>query len=467
MLVPSFSWRSSQPGSAAAAAEVAVADGSAPAPAVQAPSAPPVPSSEVSLATSNSSNLHSASSSFSGGAEEAETAAAAAAAAVAAVAAVAAAATGSAGLPSVRNDRDSCPCLLPPSGAASSIAKANGMDSVERSARCSGGDGGDGGDGGGSAGAFFSRPPAVIGHRRERSSGDDGRCRSSYSRFSFEEADEAAKENAKGARNSQEEERRMSPPWDDSTLGLLGLSPDELVDRVLRAEKSSHFWKAQLKLVERKLAVLETTTATTMTCSQREGIGSGGNGTASVPPVVDDTPAEQNGSVDAASRAGWDDRQGATENNRRSGGGGGSCDGGGGGRTTGDDFSNSRGLLASPQDGVAYFRSTFRGGIGRSGSSGSSGGDGGSAEDGWKERSPGVGPWPLSEQTREGRASLNEKQGVSNGGGGSIGATSVDGKLSTRGIEENETKTNAKRTAAAAAAAEGTSAPYRLRGSGP
>lgn len=131
------------------------------------------------------------------------------------------------------------------------------MDSVERSARCSGGDGGDGGDGGGSAGAFFSRPPAVIGHRRERSSGDDGdnvavvvtgeeqapprtrgRCRSSYSRFSFEEADEAAKENAKGARNSQEEERRMSPPWDDSTLGLLGLSPDELVDRVLRVSEA-------------------------------------------------------------------------------------------------------------------------------------------------------------------------------------------------------------------------------------
>ncbi|CAN0167227.1 unnamed protein product, partial [Hapterophycus canaliculatus] len=52
---------------------------------------------------------------------------------------------------------------------------------------------------------------------------------------------------------------------------------------------------------------------------------------------------------------------------------------------------------------------------------GSGGGGGGrrrgSTEDAWKERPPGVGPWPWLERTREGRASLDEKQMVGTAGG--------------------------------------------------
>lgn len=254
--MPSFSWRSSQPRSTAAAAAaaaaeaVAVADGSAPAPAVPVPSAPPVPSSEeVSLAASNSSKLHSASSSLSGGGGEAVSAAAAAAAA--------ADVAGTSGLSIGGNDRGSPPCPIPSSGATfpvSPVAKANGMGSVERYVRCSGG--GDG-DAGGRACSFSSRPPATNSHLQERGSGRDGddvavlatggdeawpttggRRRTSNKTISIEEADEAAENNMKGERKSQKEDRRMSPPWDDSTLGLLSLSPDELVERVLKVSEA-------------------------------------------------------------------------------------------------------------------------------------------------------------------------------------------------------------------------------------
>lgn len=53
--------------------------------------------------------------------------------------------------------------------------------------------------------------------------------------LTIEGADEAAdKDAAGGARAGQKDERRVSPPWDDSTLCLLGLTRDELIDRVLQ-----------------------------------------------------------------------------------------------------------------------------------------------------------------------------------------------------------------------------------------
>lgn len=83
--------------------------------------------------------------------------------------------------------------------------------------------------------------------------------------------------------------------------------------------------------------------------------------------------------------------------------------GGGGGTSTRQELPDSKRSLASPQDDVA---ASFRGG------------GGGSVEDAWKERPPGVGPWPLFEQTREGRASLDDKLRVSKrGSAGSGGGT--------------------------------------------
>lgn len=135
------------------------------------------------------------------------------------------------------------------------------MSRVGGSAPC-GGDGGGGGGGsdGGGSGGGFSRPAAGSDRLEERSSGGDcdgvdvlvtggedssprreARRRTSNSsmhRFSIEAADEVAEQNMKGTRNTQKEERRMSPPWDDSTLGLLGLAPDELIDRVLRVREA-------------------------------------------------------------------------------------------------------------------------------------------------------------------------------------------------------------------------------------
>ena len=81
-----------------------------------------------------------------------------------------------------------------------------------------------------------------------------------------------------------------------------------------------------------------------------------------------------------------------------------------------DDFSTSKGLLAWPPGGSARACPTFQGG------------EGGAKGD-WNERSAGVGPWPLLEQTREGRASLDEKRRVSNGGAVGTGF----GQLPARG----------------------------------
>ncbi|CAN0335503.1 unnamed protein product, partial [Hapterophycus canaliculatus] len=55
-------------------------------------------------------------------------------------------------------------------------------------------------------------------------------------------------------------ERRTSPPWEDATTDLLGLTPDELVHRVVEAEKASRHWQAQHALVERNLDALKATT---------------------------------------------------------------------------------------------------------------------------------------------------------------------------------------------------------------
>ncbi|CAM9549586.1 unnamed protein product [Ectocarpus sp. 13 AM-2016] len=84
--------------------------------------------------------------------------------------------------------------------------------------------------------------------------------------------------------------------------------------------------------------------------------------------------------------------------------------GDGGGTSTRQELPDYKRSLAPRQDDVA---ASFRGG-----------GGGGGVEDAWKERPPGVGPWPLFEQTREGRASLDDKLRVSNrGSAGSGGGT--------------------------------------------
>ncbi|CAM9947004.1 unnamed protein product, partial [Scytosiphon promiscuus] len=66
-----------------------------------------------------------------------------------------------------------------------------------------------------------------------------------------------------------------------------------------------------------------------------------------------------------------------------------------------------------PQDHVdASFRSSFRHG------SGGGGGEIRDSSDGaWKDRPAGIGPWPLVDHTREGRASLDEIESVGSTGG--------------------------------------------------
>lgn len=120
--------------------------------------------------------------------------------------------------------------------------------------------------------------------------------------------------------------------------------------------------------------------------------------------------------------------------------------GGGGGRTTEEGFSNSKASPACPPGEAALPRTSFRGG-------GSGGGRGGSGtfDDDWKERSAGVGPWPLFEQTREGRASLEEKLCVRNGGANGTGTGT--GRPSGGGVH-HEAETPAVAAAGAAAAAD-------------
>lgn len=103
--------------------------------------------------------------------------------------------------------------------------------------------------------------------------------------------------------------------------------------------------------------------------------------------------------------------------------------GGGDGRTAKKELTISRDLSAC---------TNFR--IGGGGGGHGEGGDG-NFEDDWKERPAGVGPWPLFEQSREGRASLEEKQGIINKNDRATGAgndTSA-GRLSSGGVEKAKT----------------------------
>ena len=241
----SFSWRSSHPGpAAAAAAAVAVADGSAPAPAAATPSAPPFPSSEeVSLAMSSSFSSRSGCSSFSGGSGKHASALAVAGAAAAVAAAAAAGANASGGLSSGVSDDDFCYPVLP-SEAGSPAAEASGV--------CVAGGSAPGGDSGLLGPAAAGEHPKELklfaddalkssaekeARQRSNSGRRTGTSTSSGRGFTLEDADEAADKNVHGSGESHKDERRMSPPWDDSTLGLLGLTPDELISRVLQVRE--------------------------------------------------------------------------------------------------------------------------------------------------------------------------------------------------------------------------------------
>ncbi|CAN0281910.1 unnamed protein product, partial [Ectocarpus sp. 13 AM-2016] len=135
-------------------------------------------------------------------------------------------------------------------------------------------------------------------------SGSVGSCR-----FTIEEADEEVDKaggTMKTSSENQNSERRMSPPWDDSMLSLRGLTPDELVARVLQAEKESRHWQAQHALVDRKLTDLLT--AMTKHSRRPGGHGccnvySGGSHTgetARVPPKADATTTGHGPSASAA-----------------------------------------------------------------------------------------------------------------------------------------------------------------------
>lgn len=153
------------------------------------------------------------------------------------------------------------------SKVASATVGAIGMDSSSAGDAVSGG--GSGGDGGNSN----PREATVLKHLEEANSkgDDDGArvlattgqagpprsksgCRDGdgdgdggvrdgrrAGLLTIEEADQAAYKDSAGAgaaRTSHKEERRLSPPWDDSTLGLLGLTQDELIDRVLQVPEA-------------------------------------------------------------------------------------------------------------------------------------------------------------------------------------------------------------------------------------
>lgn len=116
---------------------------------------------------------------------------------------------------------------------------------------------------------------------------------------------------------------------------------------------------------------------------------------------------------------------------------------GAGGGMTEEVFSNSKGLAPFPPSEAAGSCMTNS----RSGGSGgdAGGGGGGKFEDDWNERPAGVGPWPLFERTREGKASLDEKHGVR--AGGAIGAGT--GRLTGGGADEAEMAAPAATEAAA------------------
>lgn len=81
--------------------------------------------------------------------------------------------------------------------------------------------------------------------------GKSGRCtgdrNGGSAGLTIEGADQAAyKDSGGAAKVSQKEERRLSPPWDDSTLGLLGLTQDELIDRVLQVTEQCSGYRGHL-----------------------------------------------------------------------------------------------------------------------------------------------------------------------------------------------------------------------------
>ncbi|CAB1115033.1 unnamed protein product [Ectocarpus sp. CCAP 1310/34] len=254
--MPSFSWRSSPTGpagtAAAAAAAVAVAYGSAAATSAAVPSAPPASSSEeASVARSNSTFSRSASCSLSSS-EAAATAATAAAIG----------AGGDGIVSSGAVDGDFGPPTFPSSGAASLTAEEDVVCGVGNSSTPFGNGSGSTAQavGGNLALHNLGELATGRGHDSARTGGEPSGSVSSY-RLSIEEADEEVEKaggTMKASSENQNSERRMSPPWDDSMLGLRGLTPDELVARVLQAEKESRHWQAQHALVDRKLTDLLT-----------------------------------------------------------------------------------------------------------------------------------------------------------------------------------------------------------------
>ncbi|CAN0138596.1 unnamed protein product, partial [Ectocarpus sp. 8 AP-2014] len=270
--MPSFSWRSSPTGpagtAAAAAAAVAVAYGSTAASAAAVPSAPPASSSEeASVSRSNSAFSRSASCSLS----SCEAAATAATAAVAAIGA-----GGDVIVSSGAADGGFGPPTFPSSGAASFTAEEDAVCGVGNSSTPFGNGSGSTAQavGGNLALHNLGELATRWGHGSARTGGERSGGVSSY-RFSIEEADEEAEKaggTMKASSENQNSERRMSPPWDDSMLGLRGLTPDELVARVLQAEKESRHWQAQHALVDRKLTDL----LTAMTKHSRRPGGDGG-----------------------------------------------------------------------------------------------------------------------------------------------------------------------------------------------
>ncbi|CAN0424886.1 unnamed protein product, partial [Ectocarpus sp. 12 AP-2014] len=270
--MPSFSWRSSPTGpagtAAAAAAAVAVAYGSTAASAAAVPSAPPASSSEeASVARSNSAFSRSASCSLSSS-EAAATAATATAAAIGAggdVIVSSGAAGGGFGPPT-----------FPSSGAASLTAEEDVVCGVGNSSTPFGNGSGSTAQAVGGNLTLHNLGELATGggHDSARTGGERSGSVSSY-RFSIEVADEeveTAGGKMKASLENQNSERRMSPPWDDSMLGLRSLTPDELVARVLQVEKESRHWQAQHALVDRKLTDL----LTAMTTHSRRPGGDGG-----------------------------------------------------------------------------------------------------------------------------------------------------------------------------------------------
>ncbi|CAM9435502.1 unnamed protein product [Ectocarpus sp. 12 AP-2014] len=401
--MPSFSWRSSPTGpagtAAAAAAAVAVAYGSTVASAAAVPSAPPASSSEeASVARSKSAFSRSASCSLS----SSEAAASAATATAAAIGA-----GGDVIVSSGAADGGFGPPTFLSSGAASLTAEEDVVRGFGNSSTPFGNGSGSTVQAVGGNLALHNLGELATGggHDSARTAGERSGSVSSY-RFSIEEADEEVEKaggTMKPSSENQNSERRMSPPWDDSMLGLRGLTPDELVARVLQAEKESRHWQAQHALVDRKLTDL----LTAMTRHSRRPGGDGGcnvySGGSLNGEIARDDRIE--GASLAAGTRDVEGRDGVKVCYGSFGGGG----GGGGGTSTRQEVPDYKRSLASPQDDVA---ASFRGG------------GGGGVEDAWKERPPGVGPWPLFEQTREGRASLDDKLRVSNrGSAGSGGGT--------------------------------------------